>query len=73
MAITNRELLLNQVKRIREKTGVNFNLHMTPKFYYLYDDSKQVTLDKTPRTALQMFEFLAGFEVAIDNLLEQKE
>lgn len=73
MAITNKELLLNMVKRINKKTNRNFGLHMTTKFYYLEDDSKQVSLDKTHRTALQMFEFLAGFEVAIDNLLEQKE
>ena len=66
MAITNKELLLNMVKRINKKTNRNFGLHMTTKFYYLEDDSKHVSLDKTPRTALQMFEFLAGFEVAID-------
>lgn len=72
MATTNKELLLNMVKRINKKTNRNFGLHMTKKFYYLEDDNKQVGLDKTPRTALQMFEFLAGFEVAIDNLLEQK-
>ena len=71
--VTNRELLLNMVKRINKKTNRNFGLHFTKKFYYLEDDNKQVSLDKTPRTALQMFEFLAGFEVAIDNLLEQKE
>ena len=73
MAITNKELLLNMVERINKKTNRNLGLHFTKKFYYLEDDSKQVSLDKTPRTALQMFEFLAGFEVAIDFFMKQKE
>ena len=70
--VTNRELLLNMVKRINKKANRNFGLHMTTKFYYLYDDSKQVSLDTTARTALQMFEFLAGFEAAIDYFQRQK-
>lgn len=73
MAITNRELLLNQVKRIREKTGINFNLHMTTSIYYLEDDDLQVSVDKTPRNASQMLEFLSGFETSYDYLQKRKE
>ena len=73
MAITNRELLLNQVKRIREKTGVNFNLHMTTRNYYIEDDDLQVSLDKTPRNASQMREFLSGFEIVYDYFHKRKE
>ena len=68
MAITNREILLNQVKRINEKTNRNFVLHMTKTRYCLGEDCRSINLDKTTRNDLQMIEFLAGFEVAINNL-----
>ena len=73
MAITNREILQNQVRRIKEKTGSNLELHFTRRFAYLYEVKEEGVLKNfafgsadANRTSAQMFEYLAGMEVAID-------
>lgn len=73
MAITNREILQNQVRRIKEKTGSNLELHFTRKFVYLYEVKEEGVFENfafgsanANRTHAQMFEYLAGLEDAID-------
>ena len=75
MAITNREILQNQVRRIKEKTGSNLELHFTRKFVYLYEVKEEGVFENfafgsanANRTPAQMIEYLAGLEDAVDTL-----
>lgn len=79
MAITNREILQNQVRRIKEKTGSNLELHFTRKFVYLYEVKEEGVFENfafgsanANRTPAQMIEYLAGLEDAIDYFQKQK-
>ena len=79
MAITNREILQNQVRRIKEKTGSNLELHFTRKFVYLYEEKEEGVFENfafgsanANRTPAQMIEYLAGLEDAIDYFQKQK-
>ena len=64
MAITNKDIINNQLKRINEKLNANIEL---------VQNSGKFTLAETPfpimfaaRTSSQMIEYLAGLEDAID-------
>lgn len=64
MAITNKELLLNMVKRINEKLSSNIELFQNKGKFTLAGTPFPITL--AGRTSAQMFEYLAGLEDAID-------
>lgn len=64
MAITNKELLLNMVKRINEKLSSNIELVQNKGKFTLAETPFQITF--AARTSAQMFEYLAGLEDAID-------
>lgn len=74
MAITNREILQNQVRRIKKKTGKNLELHYTNLFCYLYERKDDGTLEeafassKIARKKSEMMDYLAGLEDAIDTM-----
>ena len=85
MAITNREIMTNQVNRIREKSGANITL--IKKHGGLWTLCKSGTENgefppqapdefngsMTWRTSAQMIEYLAGLEDAINYYAKQKE
>lgn len=64
MAMTNRELLLNMVKRINEKLSSYIELVQNKGKFTLAATPFQITF--AARTSAQMFEYLAGLEDAID-------
>lgn len=77
MAMTNKEIITNQVNRINEKTGANITLIKKSNLYSLCKHgTENVELPTqateefggtmTWRTPLQMIEYLAGIEDAID-------
>lgn len=68
MAITNKEIINNQLKRINEKAGSNFQLESVCGHYYLTEDKSfgKISANFTQRNSPQMIEYLAGLEDAID-------
>ena len=62
--VTNKELLLNMVKRINEKLSSNIELVQNKGKFTLAETPFQITF--AARTSAQMFEYLAGLEDAID-------
>lgn len=73
MAITNKEIITNQVNRINEKAGTNLLLRKANGHWYLCREVNGNELEpypfsgtKTRRTSAQMIEYLAGLEDAID-------
>lgn len=64
MAITNKELLLNWVKRINEKLSSNIELVQKDGKFTLAETPFPITF--AARTSAQMFEYLAGLEDVID-------
>jgi len=73
MAITNKEIITNQVNRINEKAGTNLLLRKANGYWYLCREVNGNELEpypfsgtKTRRTSAQMIEYLAGLEDAID-------
>lgn len=62
--VTNKELLLNMVKRINEKLSSNIELVQNKGKFTLAETPFQITF--VARTSAQMFEYLAGLEDAID-------
>ena len=79
MAITNREILQNQVQRIKEKTGAKITLIKKRSYYTLCKSGTEngelppqapdeFCRTMTWRTSAQMIEFLSGLEDAIDTM-----
>lgn len=73
MAITNKEIISNQLKRINEKANTNLLLRRANGHWYLCREVEGNELEpypfggtKTRRTSAQMIEYLAGLEDAID-------
>lgn len=62
--VTNKELLLNMVKRINEKLSSNIELVQNKGKFTLAETPFQITF--AARTSAQMFEYLAGLEDALD-------
>lgn len=83
MAITNKEIITNQVKRIKEKTGAKVAIARKRKLYSLCKaGTEENPFPQAPeefvgintwRTPLQMIEYLAGLEDAIDYYTAKKE
>ena len=71
MAITNKELLLNMVKRINEKLSSNIELVQKDGKFTLAETPFPITF--AARTSAQMIEYLAGLEDAIDYYATRKE
>lgn len=73
MAITNKEILEKQVKRINEKMKTNFSLKKANGLWYLcienngYDMSPwPLNASMTRRKTSEMLEYLRGVEDAVD-------
>jgi len=73
MAITNKEIITNQVNRINEKANTDLRLGRKNGTWYLYTSSNGTEFPPYPfsqvnthRTSAQMIEYLAGLEDAID-------
>lgn len=73
MAITNKEIISNQLKRINEKANTNLLLRKANGYWYLCREVNGNELEpypfsgtKTRRTSAQMIEYLAGLEDALD-------
>lgn len=73
MAITNKEIITNQVNRINEKAGTNVILRKSNGMWYLCTTENGTEFPPYPfssintmRTTAQMIEYLAGLEDAID-------
>ena len=70
--VTNKELLLNKVKRINEKANKDVRLGKSNGTFYLYEMHNGTEFPSpfeshtTFRTSAQMIEYLAGLEDAID-------
>ena len=62
--VTNRELLLNMVKRINEKLSSNIELVKNGRMFTLAETPFPITF--AARTSAQMSEYLVGLEDAID-------
>lgn len=62
--VTNKELLLNMVKRINEKLSSNIELVQNKGKFTLAETPFPITF--AARTSAQMIEYLAGLEDAID-------
>lgn len=75
MAITNKEIIRNQLKRINAKAKTDFQLVNVCGKLYLSEDKTfgKISANFTSRTSAQMIEYLAGFEDAINVLLKQGE
>lgn len=75
MAITNKELLLNMIKRINEKTDMDFVLEGSGDELFLASSNNNVLFDTMVcyRTGEQMIEYLEGLEDAIDYFIKQKK
>lgn len=79
MAITNKEIISNQVKRINEKAKTDLKLKRVKGYWYLcreingYEDAPiPFSATKTRRTSAQMIEYLAGLEDAVDYYTKNK-
>lgn len=71
--VTNRELLLNMVKRINEKTNMDLSIEGYNDELYLVSGNNVLFENmEVYRTEDQMFEYLAGLEDAIDYFQRQK-
>ena len=71
--VTNKELLLNMVKRINEKTDMDIVLEGSDDELFLASaDNVLFENMEMYRTEDQMFEYLAGLEDAIDYFQRQK-
>lgn len=75
MAITNRDIMQTQLRRINEKAGTNLLLRKASGHWYLCREVNGNELEpypfsgtKTRRTSAQMLEYLAGLEDAVDTL-----
>ena len=73
MAITNKEIIQNQLKRINEKIHTDLVLKRANGHWYLCREVNgyELTADfiggaKTRRTSAQMIEYLSGVEDAVD-------
>lgn len=68
MAISNKEIIANQLRRINEKAQTNFQLENVCGALYLTEDKTfgKISSNFTRRTSSQMIEYLAGMEDAID-------
>lgn len=73
MAITNKEIISNQLKRINEKANTNLLLRKANGYWYLCREVNGNELEpypfsgtKTRRTSAQMIEYLTGLEDALD-------
>ncbi len=73
MAITNKEIIEKQVRRINEKMKTNFSLKESGDCYYLCVEKNGYTMppnplsnDLTVRSPNFMIEYLAGVEDAVD-------
>ncbi len=73
MAITNKEIISNQLKRINEKAKTDLKLKKANGYWYLCREVNEYELppepfsaSKTRRTSAQMIEYLAGLEDAVD-------
>lgn len=73
MAITNKEIITNQVNRINEKAKTDLRLGRKNGTWYLYTSSNGTEFPPYPfshvnthRNSAQMIEYLAGLEDAID-------
>ena len=75
MAITNKEIITNQVKRINEKVSAAFSVGKdnTEKYLFLQSDKPIFDSMECYRTEEQMIEYLEGMEDAIDYFQKQKE
>lgn len=75
MAITNKELLLNMIKRINEKTDMDFVLEGSGDELFLASSDNNVLFDSMEfyKTEEQMIEYLEGLEDAIDYFIKQKK
>lgn len=75
MAITNKELLLNMIKRINEKTDMDFVLEGSGDELFLASSNNNVLFDSMEfyKTEEQMIEYLEGLEDAIDYFIKQKK
>lgn len=78
MAITNKEIISNQLKRINEKANTNLLLRRANGHWYLCREVEGNELEpypfsgtKTRRTSAQMIEYLCGIEDAL-NAMPQK-
>lgn len=79
MAIINKEIITNQVKRINEKAKTDLRLGRKNGTWYLYTSSNGTEFPPYPfsqvnthRTSAQMIEYLAGLEDAINYFHRQK-
>lgn len=75
MAITNKEIISDQLKRINEKTDMDFVLEGSGDELFLASSDNNVLFDSMEcyRTEEQMIEYLAGLEDAIDYFIKQKK
>lgn len=74
MAITNKEIINNQVKRINKKVSATFIVgkDVTGEYLFLQSDKPIFENMECYRTEEQMIEYLAGMEDAIDYFQRQK-
>lgn len=75
MAITNKEIINNQLKRINEKVDMDFVLEGSDDELFLASSDNNVLFDSMEfyKTEEQMIEYLAGMEDAIDYFIKQKK
>ena len=75
MAITNKEIINNQLKRINEKTDMDFVLEGSDDELFLASSDNNVLFDSMEfyKTEEQMIEYLEGLEDAIDYFIKQKK
>ena len=79
MAITNKEIIRNQLKRINEKVNTDIRLGKSNGTFYLYEMNNGTEFPSpfeshtTFRTSAQMIEYLAGLEDAIGYFTKQGE
>lgn len=80
MAITNKEIITNQVRRINEKANTDLLLRRANGLWYLCREVNGEELEPYPfsgnetrRTSAQMIEYLAGLEDAIDYYTKQQK
>ena len=75
MAITNKEIINNQLKRINEKVDMDFVLEGSGDEIFLASSNNKVLFDSMEfyKTEEQMIEYLEGLEDAIDYFIKQKK
>ena len=75
MAITNKEIINNQLKRINEKVDMDFVLEGSDDELFLASSNNNVLFDSMEfyKTEEQMIEYLEGLEDAIDYFIKQKK